>query len=282
MKPDQITHIHDSVIQHGKLNNRVYLMHLGDREVPRVIESIEQLADRHGYEKLFCKVPLSSWQRFRQRGFRMEALVPPTMMNEGGLAFASRFLTKPRSEFRQRAQIEQIRRIALEKAAERFHPRLPAGYRFEKADLQHADEIAQLYRSVFETYPFPIQDREYIVRCMRANVRYYAIRQGSILVGVSSAEMELERGWYVEMTDFAVHPDHRGRKLASYLLSRMDREMGNERFKIAYTICRSTSTGMNVTFARGGYRYAGTLVNNTNISGRIESMNVWHKFLRRR
>jgi hypothetical protein len=37
---------------------------------------------------------------------------------------------------------------------------------------------------------------------------------------------------------------------------------------------------MNVTFARCGYRFAGTLINNTQISGRIESMNVWYKGLR--
>jgi hypothetical protein len=34
---------------------------------------------------------------------------------------------------------------------------------------------------------------------------------------------------------------------------------------------------MNITFARAGYRYAGTLVNNTQICGQLESMNVWYK-----
>jgi hypothetical protein len=36
---------------------------------------------------------------------------------------------------------------------------------------------------------------------------------------------------------------------------------------------------MNITFGRRGYRYAGTLVNNTWIGGAIESMNVWYKIL---
>jgi hypothetical protein len=36
---------------------------------------------------------------------------------------------------------------------------------------------------------------------------------------------------------------------------------------------------MNITFAKNGYEYAGTLKNNTNISGNIESMNVWYKHL---
>jgi hypothetical protein len=44
-----------------------------------------------------------------------------------------------------------------------------------------------------------------------------------------------------------------------------------------YTIARAISVGMNITFARCGYDFGGTLVNNTQIAGRIESMNVWYK-----
>jgi hypothetical protein len=34
---------------------------------------------------------------------------------------------------------------------------------------------------------------------------------------------------------------------------------------------------MNITFTRASYRFSGMLVNNTNISGGIESMNVWYR-----
>jgi hypothetical protein len=34
---------------------------------------------------------------------------------------------------------------------------------------------------------------------------------------------------------------------------------------------------MNITFSKLGYKYGGLLKNNTNISGAIESMNVWYK-----
>ncbi|MDD4047577.1 MAG: putative beta-lysine N-acetyltransferase, partial [Clostridia bacterium] len=40
-----------------------------------------------------------------------------------------------------------------------------------------------------------------------------------------------------------------------------------------------TSYGMNISFAKHRYQYCGTLINNTNISGSIESMNVWYKAL---
>jgi hypothetical protein len=48
-------------------------------------------------------------------------------------------------------------------------------------------------------------------------------------------------------------------------------------FKTLYTIARLKSLPMNKTFLISHYRYAGTLTNNTQIAGRIESMNVWYK-----
>ena len=36
---------------------------------------------------------------------------------------------------------------------------------------------------------------------------------------------------------------------------------------------------MNKTFLNAGYNYSGTLTKNTQIAGKIESMNVWYKHL---
>ena len=47
-----------------------------------------------------------------------------------------------------------------------------------------------------------------------------------------------------------------------------------------YTIARALSPGMNITFARAGYRFGGLLWNNTQICGRLEPMNIWYKSLR--
>jgi putative beta-lysine N-acetyltransferase len=81
------------------------------------------------------------------------------------------------------------------------------------------------------------------------------------------------------MTDFATLPSHRGRGIATRLLGLMDLRAREAGVRVAYTIARASSFGMNITFGRRGYRYAGTLVNNTGIGGAIESMNVWYKTL---
>ena len=69
------------------------------------------------------------------------------------------------------------------------------------------------------------------------------------------------------------------------VIHRYDRPVGFKEeakrrgLKTAYTIARAVSAGMNRTFAKSGYTFAGTLVNNTHISGHIQSMNIWWKDL---
>ncbi len=79
------------------------------------------------------------------------------------------------------------------------------------------------------------------------------------------------------MTDFAVDPRFRGHGFARNLLTVMEETMRREGIITAYTIARSVSLPMNASFAGAGYRFSGMLPNNTNISGSIESMNVWYK-----
>ena len=79
------------------------------------------------------------------------------------------------------------------------------------------------------------------------------------------------------MTDFATRPEHRGQGLSEHLLGSMVTAMRSAGMKTAYTIARATSFPMNLTFARAGYAYGGTLLNNTGICGGVESMHVWYR-----
>ena len=136
--------------------------------------------------------------------------------------------------------------------------------------------MGKIYKKVFATYPFPIHEPDYLVETMQTHIVYFGVETEGHLVALSSAEMDKEN-LNVEMTDFATLPTWRGHGVALHLLNAMENEMHLRGIKVACTIARAVSPGMNVTFARGGYEFAGTLINNTNISGGIESMNVWYK-----
>ncbi len=127
-------------------------------------------------------------------------------------------------------------------------------------------------------YPFPIHDEDYIRETMASNVHYYGVLDGDRIVALASSEFDFD-AQNVEMTDFATLPEYLGNGLAVHLLKRMEDGLKDGEIKTAYTIARAFSAGMNITFARMGYQFGGTLLNNTNISGNIESMNIWYKFL---
>ena len=81
------------------------------------------------------------------------------------------------------------------------------------------------------------------------------------------------------MTDFATLPDYRGNNLSVILLDKMENVIRKQGITTLYTIARLNSIAMNKTFLKLSYKYAGTLINNTNISGKIESMNVYYKHI---
>ncbi len=57
----------------------------------------------------------------------------------------------------------------------------------------------------------------------------------------------------------------------------MEMKLEQEGIRTLYTIARAVSPGMNITFSKLGYIYNGCLINNTQICGSLESMNVWSK-----
>jgi putative beta-lysine N-acetyltransferase len=144
--------------------------------------------------------------------------------------------------------------------------------------------MANIYRQVFDTYPFPIYDANYIRKTMRENFIYFSIVNNDKIIALSSSEMDINLQ-NVEMTDFATLPEYQGKGFSLYLLHKMEDEMRKRNMKVSYTISRAMSYGINIIFAKMGYEYGGTLLNNTNISviknvsNNFESMNVWYKFI---
>jgi len=278
--PDTIETLGRSRIQHGKDSDRVYLMKLDPADGPSIVDRMEQLAEAHDYGKIFCKVPVGSIGPFMRAGYVEEARVRRFFDGNIDAAFISRFRKPLRAELNdaERTAIEET--LSLARAKQDDVSSGPAtGYTIRRLREEDAAPLAALYRVVFPSYPFPIFDPDYLRRTMTEHIRYYGAFGVDALASASSAETDFD-GRNAEMTDFATAPEHRGHGLAVRLLRAMEEDMTTSGFALAYTIARAVSVGINVTFARCGYRFAGTLVNNTQISGRIESMNVWYKSLR--
>ncbi|MDD2401817.1 MAG: putative beta-lysine N-acetyltransferase [Clostridia bacterium] len=275
---DKIIKLGESILQHGKFNNRVYLMKLSKTDFPTIIDQTKNLAKKNGYTKVFAKVPKWAKSAFTDDGYVTEAIIPNFFAGEEDACFMSYYFDKLRTIQKSKLESEQI--IGCAQKTQPINQPLKLTSNFSHVVLMpnDAEEMASIYQTVFETYPFSIFDPEYIRQTMQENIVYFGIRDQGKLVAVSSCEMD-KKSRNVEMTDFATLLEYRSKGLASFLLSEMEREMIKEEIITAYTIARSTSYGMNISFAKHRYQYCGTLINNTNISGSIESMNVWYKAL---
>lgn len=265
-----------SVIQHGKLNVRVYLMKLKKEDLPEVLLRMKELTVTEHYSKLFCKVPGSLAPRFLEEGFIREGVIPRFYNVEEDALFLSRFNDPARLQNQPEQELKRFRQLLSESLQEHDQSKKWEDYRIRQLVKDDAGQIAKIYAQVFKSYPFPIHDPLYIERMMAEDVQYFGAFKGDQLAALSSAEIDFDT-LSAEMTDFATDKEHTGHSLSCLLLQTMEEAMQRQGIHTLFTIARLASIPMNKTFLRFGYQYAGTFINNTQIAGRIESMNLYYK-----
>lgn len=272
---DRIEKLGHSLIQHGQFNNRIYLMKYDKRDQSDLFGRLNDLAIENNYSKIIAKVPASAQPLFLMDGYSQEAYIPEFYKGIEGAFFMAKYFDSERSIIPEDSVAKLLKLLS---AAQTTNVEtLPEQFVMEITRPEHAENMAKLYQQVFKTYPFPILDASYLVKTMKdGSVIYFGIWDKGKLAGLSSAEIDASNG-NAEMTDFAVLPEYRGQKLASFLLKEMEDEMKKINLKTLYTISRLNSPGITKTFINHGYHYSGLLKNNTNISGQIESMNVFYK-----
>ncbi|HOO49065.1 MAG TPA: putative beta-lysine N-acetyltransferase [Saccharofermentans sp.] len=273
---DVVEKIMNSIVHHGQNSNRIYLMKLDESDLPHIYQRLDNLAKQNNYTKIIAKIPCKFKNIFLESGYEQEAFIPKFYNGDGDGCFVCKYFDKKRKVNALNSECKEILKIAQKKDVLDIKKSLERGYVCRRANENDIPSIVDLYRAVFKSYPFPIFKEKYIAQTIKENVIYFGIWNNKSLVAVSSIEMD-KHNCNAEMTDFAVLNEYRGNGFALYLLEEMEKNFNKLDIKTAFTIARAKSAGMNITFARKGYIYAGTLINNTDIAGQIESMNVWYK-----
>jgi len=247
-------------------------MNFAENEGHSTIDVVEMLARKEGYSKIVAKVPEQRLSLFENRKFVTEGRIENSRYER--YFFVSKYLSEKRREVKNLDEINDVIDTALS-----------CGQKDESSDYniralteKDIDQQIEIYKEVFKSYPFPIYDRDFILETMNGNVAYYGVFEGDKMIATSSADID-QKSECAEMTDFATLPEHRGKGFAVTLLKKMEQDLQEKGITSFFTIARSVSYGMNKTFSRCGYAYSGTLYNNTNINGEIESMNIWYKVI---
>ena len=268
MKKDNLVRIGKSLLQHGKHNDRIYILKMAPDDGEIIFDSIEKLQEKYSYGKIIGKIPESIFSLFEKKGFIREAWIEGFFQRKENVFFMSKFFDLKRSKDQKNEVIPDKKNI--------FETTHHTVFPIKNLTGKDVFSLKKLYRKVFKTYPFPVHSAFYLYQTMRNNVFYSGIYDRGKLIAAASAETDF-KNLNAEMTDFAVLPEYRKKGLASLLLSHLEKRMAPKGIQTFYTIARSASYGMNQVFASASYLFSGKLINNTEINGSIENMNVWFK-----
>jgi len=278
MTIDTVEEFGGSLIQHGPANDRAYLMKLNHSDFPQILSYLNGLAVLKKYSKIFAKVPAYARDKFEQAGYQVEAEIPQFYAGEEDGLFMARYYQAERRIDPDTDKVQEVLEVAGSKIVINNPVPQSGDYEYRLAQPTDCPQMAELYQKVFASYPFPIHDKDYLAATMANNLLYAGVWKNGVLLALASAEVDYA-GSNAELTDFATDPDWQGHGFANLLLGQLETEMRTSEIKTCFTIARATSFSMNVCFAKNGYLFSGTLIKNTQISGGLESMNVWYKHI---
>lgn len=259
-----------------RFNRRIKIISLSG-ELSELLGKLEPVAKKYTLEKIFCVTNKEQVPIFKDKNFIIEAKINSLLYGSDGY-FLSKFLTPKRKINNHIPEEEEILIKAREYLDEDFSYAIKEKYLLRTAGKEDAKELAALYDRVFETYPTPLNDPDYIKYAMDNNTLFkVAIYEGKI-VSAASADMN-EQNLNAEITDCATLNTHRAAGLMGRLIYELENKMKKMNYQVLYSIARSISPGINIVFAKHGYEYGGRLVNHCHICGQFENMNIWLKNL---
>lgn len=243
-----------------------------------VCAKLERLAVANAFDKITLKVEREQLGPFLAHGYKLEGLIPQFFLGKDAY-LVSRFLSPERFSFQRFTEESELLRQVASRPQRTTANMLPSGYTLSLARESDISELIALYEGTFKTYPTPLSSPDYLLATMKTNVRYVVLRnEKGQVVSAASAEIDFKNK-NAEMTDCATLPSERGKGLMVILLSHLESVVQSLEISCAYSMARALEPGMNRVFLNLGYEHHGRLINNCDISGDFEDINLWVKSL---
>lgn len=241
------------------------------------LKRIKSLAIETGMGKIIACAPPSCQEMFLGQGFEVEGKIKGFLAGEDALCY-SFFVSKARKHsVNSYNGIFPFGAIWDRATAADKQPQL--AYVTRNATEADISGMIGLFNGVFETYPSPVFDAEYLRTNMKSNrVLYKVAAYNDKIIGIASAEKD-QANLNAEITDCVTNPQYRGHGILNKLISELEAQLETAGFICLYTLCRATQAAVNKAFFRQGYSFSGRLIKNCNICGSFEDMNILVKLL---
>ncbi|MGM0501646.1 MAG: putative beta-lysine N-acetyltransferase [Bacillota bacterium] len=256
------------------LNKRIVIKEYQGSNLKDLVSNLIVKAQKNELSKIWVKARAEDEPELLKLGFKSEAVIKNYYPNCNAVSMAY-YLNEERRELIEQKEKRIINELqSNNKIKEQLT--LPQNYSFKLAAKDDLKELASLYEQVFDSYPYPIDKKEYLKKMLEKDVIYGLIYDGAHLAAAASAET-VPQYKNAEMTDFATLENYRGQGLGSYLLRQLEQVLENRDYNCLYTIARAKIMGINKIFSQADYQYTGRLIQNCNIAGGLEDMNLWCK-----
>lgn len=242
-----------------------------------LVMALDSLCQKNSLTKIFMKVKEQDWIPLLSYGFVLEGVFQKFYNGEDAYSIAKYYSKERRCSSKIDEEDLIIEEVIRKPKVSKEAP-IPSEYTIRKAMIEDIPQLVQLYKQVFKTYPTPIDNPSYIKKAMEEHVIFMIIEHEGQIISAASADIDFTNG-NAEMTDCATDPGYRGRGLMNSLMYVLEKEMKQRNIGCLYTIARARSYGMNAVFHYHGYQYTGRLINNCDISGQFEDMNIWSKWI---
>lgn len=248
-------------------------------DISQIIEKVEEIAIQLKAEKMIIIGRREHYTNLLEQAFQCEAMVD-RFFNGSDAYYFTKFFSRERKQsddwITEDSVIKSVSKLVRNQAKQV----IPAGYELKDFNKTDADQLAKLYQEVFQIYPTPLHDPDYIRKMMEQETIYYGFIYEGHIVSAASAEVN-KRYHNAEVTDCATLPAHRKYGLMKHVLEKLAGELKKNGIYCAYSIARAQSFGMNAVLHQLGYEYRGRLMNNCYIFDKLENMNMWVKDLSR-
>lgn len=256
-------------------NRRLKVNDYQAKEYGPMLERLAYLAQENSFDKIFVKAKPEDFQKWLAHGYFMEGVLKYFYQGDDAYIL-SRFTTPNRIHSEKLIEEAMLIEKLIYESAEVKKRELDSDIKIQQADREMIPELVKIYRDVFETYPSPLTNPDYIDATMKRNVIYRVALQGDNAIAAASAEVDYKHS-NAEMTDCATVSAAQGKGLMQHILLSLESDLKEMGIQTAYTLARAQSYGMNKAFFRLGYEFSGRLINNCDIFGQFEDMNIWVK-----
>lgn len=258
------------------INRRMIVHQYTWREPARFVEELFAICREHDFGKLIVQSREADWQLFLSLGFQMEGTIE-SFFNGKPVYYMSKFFEEERQQSPHFMDEEEILEKVILQASDKKERELPRRMKVELAAKKDIPQLVELFKKVFATYPSPLTDPVYLAKSMDNDI-FVLVREGKKIISAAGAEVDWEEK-NAEMTNCATNSDYRGYGLMNHIFVALEKELAKQDIRSLFSIARAKSFGMNRVLHQHGYEYRGRLVNNCDICGGYEDMNLWAKEL---